>query len=134
MSIKYYEDLGASIEDGLVIPSFPPADTFTVIARKLSEETTLKRGTLLDLSSGSGGDGNCVIHGTATADNETLTPFCILADDNVIGTDTNAMVGAYRRGHFAEEKLVIAEGATISDADKRELRGVGILISNAIKV
>ena len=134
MAISYYEDLGASSVDGIIAGSYPSADTFHITIRKLSAAATLKRGTLLDLSSGSGGDGHCVVHGTSAAANETLTPFCILADDTVIGTSTDVIAKAYRAGHFVKENLIIAEGASISDADKEDLRDVGILLSSAIEV
>ena len=133
MSIKYYEDLGASSVDSLIAASYPPTDTFHITIRKLSEAATLKRGALLDLSSGSGGDGHCVIHGTSAAANETLTPFCVLADDTIVGTSTDVIAKAYRTGHFVKEKLIIAEAASISDADKEDLRDVGILVSSAIE-
>lgn len=134
MSINYFEDLGASSVDDLIAGSYPPTDTFHITIRKLSEAATLKRGTLLDLSSGSGGDGHCVIHGTSATADETLTPFCILADDTVIGTSIDVIAKAYRTGHFVKEKLIIAEEASISDADKEALRDVGILLNSAIEV
>lgn len=134
MAIKCYEHLGETSVDGLIATSYPLADTFYTTIRKLSEEAILKRGTLLNLSSGSGGDGNCVIHGTAAVDNETLMPFCVLASDTVVGTSTDIIAKAYRTGHFVKESLIVAEAASISDADKEALRDVGILLSCTIEV
>lgn len=120
--------------EGLIASSYPPADVFHIVIRKLNEETTYKRGTLLDLSSGSAGDGKYVIHGTQAGDNETLTANCVLAEDTVIGTASDVIARAYRTGHFVKENLIVAEGASISEADKEALRDVGILLSSAIKV
>ena len=134
MSVNYYEDLGSLSTDGLIAASYPMADVFHIAVRKLNEEETLKRGTLLDLSTGTAGDGKYVIHGTNAASNETLTANCILAEDTVVGTASDVIARAYRTGHFVKENLIVAEGASISAADKEALRDVGILLSSAIQV
>lgn len=129
-----YEDLGEQSFDGLIAASYPLADVFHIVIRRLSEEATLKRGTLLNLSTGTAGDGKYVIHGTNAAANETLTANCILAEDTVVGTASDVIARAYRTGHFVKENLIIAAGSVITDADKEALRDVGILLSSAIKV
>lgn len=126
--------LGEQSYDGLIASCYPPTDVFHIVIRKLSEETTYKRGTLLDLSSGSAGDRKYVIHGTQAGENETLTANCVLAEDTVVGTASDVIARAYRTGHFVKENLIVAEGASISEADKEALRDVGILLSSAIKV
>lgn len=129
-----YEDLGEQSYDGLIASFYPPADAFHITLRKLSTATTLKRGSLLDLSSGTGGDDKYVIHGTDEGTNETLTANAILAEDTVVGTTSDVIARAYRTGYFVKNKLIIAEGSAISDADKEALRDVGILLSSAIDV
>jgi hypothetical protein len=120
--------------DGLVVSAYPPADVFHVTLRKLDSAATLKRGTLLDLSTGTAGDGKMVIHGTTAGSNETLTANCILADDYEVGTAADVIAVAYRTGHFAENKLTVKSGASISATDKETLRDLGILLSDAFEL
>lgn len=129
-----YEAAGSMSFDGLIAAVNPPANVFHVTIRKLSVAATYERGTLLDLSSGSGGDSKYVIHGTAAGSNETLTANCILAEDVSIGTAADVTARAYRTGHFTENKLILAEGATLATGAKEALRDVGILLSSAIAV
>lgn len=129
-----FEHLDKSSFDGLIAATHPPADVFHITIRKLSEEATYNRGTLLDLSTGSGGDNKYVIHGTEAGSNETLTANCVLAEDTVIGTVADVTALAYRTGHIIENKLIIAEGATLAAGVKEALRDVGILLSSAIVV
>jgi len=134
MAEVMYEALGSLEYDGLVVSAFPPADAFHVTIRKLSEAATYTRGTLLDLSTGSAGDMRMVIHGTAAEASETLTANCILAKDYEVGTAADVTALAYRTGHFAENKLTVKEGASITAADKEALRSVGVLLSDAFPV
>lgn len=131
---RLYESEFINPYDGLIAASNPPADVFHITIRKVSTVTTLKRGTLLDLSSGTGGDGKYVIHGTAKGENETLTANAILAEDVEVGTDTDVTALAYRTGHFCRNKIIVGTGATISAADKEALRDVGILLSDSFEV
>jgi len=126
-----YERQAIDPHDGLIASTWPPADVFHITVRRATGSVTLKRGTLLDLSTGTNGDGKYVIHGTAAGSGETLTPNAILAEDVTVGTSADALALAYRTGHFALDKLIVAAGATITDADKEALRDVGILISDA---
>jgi hypothetical protein len=120
--------------DGLIAAPWPPADVFHITVGKLGAAATLKRGTLLDLSSGSGGDGKYVIHGTSAGADETLTPNCILAEDVEVGIEADVTALAYRTGHFCENKLIVASGASIDASDKEALRDVGILLSDGFSV
>ena len=129
-----YETNAINPHDGLIATTFPPADVFHVTVRKLSAAATLKRGTLLDRSTGSGGDSKFVIHGTSAGANETLTANCILAEDVEVGTSADVTALAYRTGHFVEDKLIIAEGATLAADAKEALRDVGILLSDGFSV
>lgn len=129
-----YEYVGEQSHDGLIAAAYPPADVFHITIRKLSEEATYNRGTLLDLSTGTGGDNKYVIHGTEAGLNETLTANCILAEDTVVGIASDETARAYRTGHFVQDKLIIADGTTLAASAKEDLRGIGILLSSAIVV
>ena len=129
-----YETTAIDPHDGLIAATFPPADVFHITLRKLSAAATLKRGSLLDISSGTGGDGLFVIHGTTAADNETLTANCILADDTAVGTAADVTALAYRTGHFVENKLILKAEATLATGAKEALRDVGILLSDGFAV
>lgn len=129
-----YEVTAIDPHDGLIAATFPPADVFHITIRKLDAAATLKRGSLLDLSSGTAGDGKFVIHGTTAASNETLTANCILAEDTAVGTAADVTALAYRTGHFVENKLILAAAATLATGAKEALRDVGILLSDGFDV
>lgn len=130
---KRYDTYPATEYDGLIYDINPPADVFAVKIRKQSSDAvTLKRGTVLALSTGTAGDNLMVMLGTTAATNETLTANCILAEDVEVGTTEDAVALAYRTGHFASNKLIVASGKTFGAADKEALRDVGILISEAM--
>ena len=119
--------------DGLIAGIFPVTDIVAVTITKLSSAATYKRGSILDLSAGTGGDGNYKIHGTSAGSNETLTPNMILAEDVEVGTAANATAFAYRSGNFNKSHLLYASGGSISAADIEALRDVGILVSDDMK-
>lgn len=126
-----YETTAIDPHDGLIATAFPPADVFHVTIRRLAADAVLRRGTLLDLSTGTAGNGMYVIHGTAASADETLTANCILAEDTAVGTGADVTALAYRTGHFAENKLIIKAGQTMAAGAKEALRDVGILLSDA---
>ena len=79
MSKRLDENIGTVDYDGLIVTNEPVADVFTVTIRKeTSEKATFERGTVLALSSGTGGDGKMVALGTTAGSNETLTANAIL--------------------------------------------------------
>ena len=130
---KAYEKIETNKIDGLIVDINPPADVMAVKIRKeASAAATLKRGTVLALSMGTAGDGEYVILGTAAKENETLKANCILAEDVEVGTESAATALAYRTGHFAKDKLIVASEKNFSATDKEDLRDVGILISDAM--
>lgn len=137
MSKRLDETLGTVGYDNLINGSYPPAEPFSVVIRKGAAETTYKRGTVLALSSS---DGKYVILGTAAASGgddgttETLTANAILAADVTVGTANDETAVAYRTGHFNSNALIMDEDHTFSAADKEALRGVGILISDAVEI
>lgn len=137
MSKRLDETLGTVGYDNLINGSYPPAEPFSVVIRKGAAETTYKRGTVLALSSS---DGKYVILGTAAASGgdggtaETLTANAILAEDVTVGTANDETAVAYRTGHFNSNALIMDAEHTFSAADKEALRGVGILISDAVEI
>ena len=133
MSKRLDENIGTVDYDGLIVTNEPVADVFTVAIRKeTSEKATFKRGTVLALSSGTGGDGKMVALGTTAGSNETLTANAILCDDTEIGTAADVEATAYRTGHFARNKLIFSGEYTLKPADEEALRAAGILLSDAL--
>lgn len=126
------ETLGTMEYDGLIYDGRHPVDVKTVKIRAGQGE--LARGTVLALSTGTGGDNAMVILGTTAGQNETLTPNCILAEPVDTGDEAgDALIGvAYRSGHFNRNKLIVKENYTFSAADEEELRKGGIYLSDAV--
>lgn len=110
--------------DGLLAALNPAAEAFTVTIKGLSAPATLARGTVLAIDA----DGKMIVLGSGTG-----TANCILCDDTEVGTaDVKAI--AYRTGHFAAEKLIVADSYTLTAADKEALRDAGILLSNTVEM
>lgn len=128
MTRDLHEKLGSMEYEKLFAGLEPKALTHPATVRKLGTAGTLKRGTLLAKSSGSAGDGKLVIFGTSAASNETLTADCVLCDDLDVGTsnDENALV--YIAGNFNEDALILASGASLTEADRDALRQRGIIL------
>lgn len=124
MATKLYESKEITT-DGLIYGLNPPVEAFFVTIRALEAEKVLPRGTVLALSAT---DSKMVMLGS-----EEAPANCVLCDDTTVGTeDVKAM--AYRQGHFTVEKLTVADGYTMTAADKEKLREVGILVSNAVEL
>lgn len=134
MSKRLDENIGTVDYDGLIVTNEPVADVFTVTIRKEERaKATLKRGTVLALSSGTADGGKMVALGTTAASDETLTANAILCDDTEIGTDADVEATAYRTGHFARNKLIFGgSGYALKPADEEALRAAGILLSDAL--
>lgn len=128
MTRDLHEKLGAVTPENLFAGLEPVALKKAGVLRKLGTAATLKRGTLLAKSSGSAGDGKLVIFGTSAASNETLTADCVLVNDVAVGTanDENALV--YISGNFNEDALILASGASLTEADRTDLRTRGIIL------
>lgn len=120
---KMYESMTFGT-DGLVYGLNPATQAFMVTIKALSAPATLPRGTVLAVDA----DNKMVVLGSGTG-----TANCILCDDTEVGT-SDVKATAYLSGHFAIEKLTVADGYTLTAADKAALRDVGILLSNAIEV
>ena len=130
MTTTIGQKIGEFQFDELVTDINPAVVVNGGVIKALASETTLKRGTILARSSGTGGSGKLVVLGTVAGENETLTTDCILCDDTVVGTsDVNACV--YFAGCFDPNKVIVADNYTITDADKDALRSRGIFFKAA---
>lgn len=147
MATKLNGKIAEFDKDGLIASAIPQAEVFTVTLA--AGEGTLKRGTVLALGSdgaysvlgasteSQGNEGESKQEGNAdtedAAASATATANCILADDVELdaAAETNAV--AYRTGHFTTQKLIVADGYTLTAADKEALRDVGILLSDVME-
>lgn len=128
MSLVY--KVGSVGQDNLLARVLPPAEVTAVNLRKLSTETTLKRGTVLARS---GTDGKAVILGTSATGDEVLTPAYILCDDTTVGTEGDAPAVVYRTGCFNRDAVIVAENYTLTANDEDALRKYGIVFSEMLK-
>lgn len=120
--------IGEQTYDGLISGLAPTPVIMPGKIRKLGTAATLKRGTVLAKSSGTAGDGKLVILGTTAETNETLTAYCILADDVAVGTSTDVEAAVYMAGCFNPDKIAVDTGYTITEGDKDALRNGGIYL------
>ena len=75
----------------------------------------------------SGTDSKYVIFGTG---GETLTGYCILADDVTVGTDVDAVGVAYRCGNFNRAAVIVADDYTMTAADEDAMRKYDIIFTD----
>ena len=113
--------LGSMEYDGLITGLNPPVRVDGGTIAKLEAPAVLKRGTLL----GKGEDGLQTVYGG------TGTPDCILCDDTEVGAAEDVPVDVYAAGCFDPEKVTVAEGYTITQADKDKLRAYSIIFKAA---
>ncbi len=119
MSESLAKKVGSVSQDNLIAGPFPRTSPFGV--KIAAGQGVLKRGTVLVL----GDDGTYTMLGEDT----TGKANCVLADDvDASGTEAATAV-AYRTGHLNSRALLAAEGYTLTQADKEELRKGGILLS-----
>lgn len=119
MLTKANERIGVAEYDGLIYDLNPKAEVFAVTIA--AAEGKLKRGAVLQIE-----DDGKMQHMTTGG-----TASCILADD--VDATSEATALAYRTGHFAENKLNVKSGYTLTAKDKEALRSVGILLSDAME-
>ena len=120
--------LGEMAFDGLVTDIKPQVIIAGGTILKGASEKTYVRGTLFAKSASTG---KLVIFGTTAGEGDTLTADCILCDDVTVGTAADVKAPVYIAGCFDPDKLVIAEGATITEAVKDTLRTKGIILKAA---
>jgi len=114
--------LGEMEYDGLITGLNPPERVDGGAIAKLTTAATYKRGTLL---------GKAEDTGLLSLYGGTGTPDCILCDDTEIGTEEDVIVAVYKAGCFNPDRLIVAEGYTITEADKDKLRERGIVFKVA---
>lgn len=119
MSESLVKKVGSIGQDNLIAKPFPRAIPFGV--KITAGQGQLKRGTVLAL----GEDGAYTVLAEAT----TGKANCVLADDVDASGEEAVTAVAYRTGHLNSRALIVAEGYTLTQADKEELRKGGILLS-----
>ncbi len=122
MAIDLYRKVGDMEPDGLITNLAPAACVGGGEIAALTEEATLVRGTLLGKADGAT---------TLSVYDGTTNPDCILCDDTVVGTEDSVTTSVYIAGCFDPAKLVVADGYTLTDADKDALRLRGIILKAA---
>ena len=118
--------IGEMEYDALIIGIIPHKQVNSGTIRAVEAKMTFKRGTILAKSSA---DNKLVILGTEPAEGETLTPDCILCDDIIVESDTTTAV--YTAGCFNRNKVITAEGYTITAEDTDALRKYDIVLQCA---
>lgn len=121
MSKNLVNKIGESAMDNLIAKPFPPVDAFGVTIP--AGAGVLKRGTVLALN----GDAYAVLAAANTG-----KANCVLADDVDASGDAPVTAVAYRTGHFNIGALIVADGYTMTAADKEALRNGGILLSEMV--
>ena len=114
--------IGEMNYDGLIADLEPAVTVGGATIRKLGSAATLKRGTILAMSSGSAGDGKLVVLGNTAASNETLTPYGILCEDIDVGTAADVKASVYLSGAFDPDKVIVKASYDITAADIDALR------------
>lgn len=108
--------------DGLVTDINPRTRIAGGTIAMLTTAATYKRGTILGKADA---DGKLSIY------DGTTTPDCILCDDTEIGTTEDVAVAAYMAGCFNPDKVTVADGYALTEADKDKLRERGIVFKAA---
>ena len=122
MSKRLDENLGAVEYDGLIVSNLPEADVVHV--KLVAGAGKLKRGALV---TGTPGGELALAKAALSATNATY----VLTDD--VDATAATVATAYRCGHFARNKLIVAEGYALTAADEEVLRKSGILLADAIE-
>lgn len=126
-----YGKLGEVEMDNLLTDITPKAETRGKTIRKLEAASILKRGTILAMSSGEGGDGKLVVLGTEAGKNETLTPDCVLCDDTTVDDTADVEAIVYTAGCFNTSRVTVKEDYEMTAADFDALRKYGIVFKAA---
>ena len=121
MAKELRQKLGSMEYDGLITGLNPPVRVDGGTIAKLEAATVLKRGTLLGKAES----------GLLSVYDGTGTPDCILCDDTEVDTAEDTPVDVYAAGCFDPEKVTVAEGYTITQADRDKLRTYSIIFKAA---
>lgn len=113
------EKIGSVEYDNLISDLTPPVKVASGVISKLSAAATYARGTVLAKSTK---DGKLYILGTTAGTGDTLTADCILCDPEDVGTADDVVAAVYVAGCFNPDAVKVADGYTITEADKDKLR------------
>lgn len=130
MNINLMRSAGYSVQDNLIAKIYPPVEAVGVVIRKTEQETLLKRGTVLAVSSA---DRKLVILGTEEAESEVLVPAYILSDDILVDNTGDVTGVAYRSGNFNRKAVIVKDGYTLSADDEDNLREYSIVFSDMME-
>lgn len=100
--------------------------TANVTIAKLTDETVLKRGTLLGVVTASGK--YAIVDSTVSTGEQVAS--VVLARDVVVGTADDVVATVYTRGLFNRAKLIVKQSADNATKHEAELRGVGIYLTD----
>ncbi len=114
--------LGEMSYDGLITGIDPPARVTGGTIASPSAPTIYKRGTLLGKASDTG---------RLSIYDGTTTPDCILCDDTPLDPEMYAEALVYAAGCFDPAKIIVAEGYTLTEADRDKLRTYSIVFKAA---
>lgn len=135
MAENLVRKVGEIGQDNLIAGLFPRA--FTMGIKVAAGEGVLKRGTILTAKE----DGSYVIcgkkvtsgEGESAQDTTYVNPSAILlADVDASGTEAVTAV-AYRSGNFNPDEVIVAEGYTLTAADKDTLRKYDIIFTDMLE-
>ncbi len=118
MRTKGMSHVGEFVPDNLIAGNRHPVDVCHVV---IKEGQKLERGTVLEEDAAEAG--KYVIRGTLA---ESQAEY-ILAEA-VDATEGDAVGAAYITGEFAENALIVKDGYTITDKDRKNLRDAGIFL------
>ena len=121
MAKELRKKLGSMEYDGLITGLNPPVRVDGGTIAKREAATVLKRGTLLGKAES----------GLLSVYDGTGTPDCILCDDTEVDTAEDTPVDVYAAGCFDPEKVTVAKGYTITQADRDKLRTYSIIFKAA---
>lgn len=146
MNTQGMKKVGTFVPDNLIAGNRHPVDVMHVV---IKEGQKLKRGTVLEADSTE--PEKYVILGTAAAasvpdgteeqeavENGTeANPVAVPEAEYILAEDVDAsevdVVGtAYYAGEFAENFLLVKEGYSITDRDRRILRNAGIFLKGIV--
>lgn len=112
--------------DKLIAGMTPPVKVISGTIAKLADAAEYPRGTVLAKSSASG---KLYALGSTAAEGDPLTPDCILCDAEEVGTAEDVVAAVYAAGSFNIEAVTVADGYTITEADRDKLRERGLYLS-----
>ena len=129
MATELLNKLGKVEADNLVVGTVPALRVGSGKLRKNSG--AMKRGTVLAKSSA---DGALVILGTEKAEGETLEAYGILTDDIDVPESEDVNMTIYISGKFNTNRIILADGYTMTENDKDTLRKYGIEFAAAATI